>query len=99
MRIDEPFRSPCCGRYLYVSRWYSQFLFWTTVVISILLCYGLGFRGSSLFFASFIGTIPIFFVVAIWAINSAPPKLRECAPDYEPPNFSGPLGLNRQKRQ
>jgi len=84
-----PFRCPECNRYLCVPRAWSMTYAVLTLVFAGIVCYALGFRGSTVFIAAVLVWLPVGFVLLFWTRHYEPPKLRPCLP---PDGYSGPLG-------
>ena len=92
---QTPFRCPACGEYLCVShpRLYPVLSIYGALLISGLICFGLGARGEWLFWGTFLVAVPIFLLIVFWSMHFSPPKLARATSPY-----SGGLGLDESRR-
>lgn len=80
--IELPFRCSVCDKWLRVvhSRLRASVGIVVALLISGLVCFEFGARGSYLLFASILAWLPILFLVVLWQMRFSPPKLESCAP-------------------
>jgi hypothetical protein len=90
--LELPFRCPVCDQWLRLthSYWYSASGIFGSLIVSGLICYGLGVRGAYLILYSPLAAIPVLFGVIFWRMHFAPPTLQSSSA----PGTSI-LGLNR----